>query len=473
MNSPRTVAAFLLIFGLLLGYFAYGSETADEGFLSRFPFRLGLDLSGGTHLVYRADTSETDSDNLGESLDALRDVIERRVNLFGVSEPLVQLEEASFGLPEPEHRLIIELPGVTDVNEAIGLIGATPFLEFRTERPEEERQALLDQYDALAGRQEAEMAKAEPDQLVLAQIAAEAEALADPFYIPTPLTGRFLERAVLQFGGAGGISEPYVLLSLDEEGTELFAELTRDNIGEIIAIYLDGQPIVQPVVDGEIPDGEAIIRGGFTPEEARTLAGRLNAGALPVSIELLSTQKVGATLGEEALAKGLRAGAWGLALVALFLIAYYRLPGIIAVLALAIYLSAMIALFKLIPVTLTSAGIAGLILSIGMAVDANILIFERTREELAQGLSTRPAIETGFARAWSSIRDGNISSLLTAAVLFWFGTSIIQGFAVTFGLGVLVSMWSAITITKRFLLALVGDSGENRNLFGKLKTDQA
>jgi len=219
----------------------------------------------------------------------------------------------------------------------------------------------------------------------------------------------------------------------------------------LLAIFLDGQPISIPRVNEPILSGQAVISGSFTLQDAKLLAQRLNAGALPVPIELISQTTVGATLGNDSVQKSLVAGFWGLILVAIFMILYYRLPGLLAVKALLIYTVIILALFKLIPVTLTLAGIAGFILSIGMAVDANVLIFERLKEELRAGRDLTTAVEQGFRRAWSSIRDSNISSLITCAILFWFGSSIIKGFALTLAIGTLVSMFSAITITRQVL----------------------
>ncbi len=403
---------------------------------SAFPFRLGLDLTGGTHLIYQADTSKLDPLEVDESMKALRDVIERRVNLFGVSEPIVQLEKSSIVSGERTERLIVELPGVTDVSEAIRLIGATPLLEFK-----------LINYEAPAD-----------DALNINN---------EDLFIDTGLTGRFVERAQLQFGGAGhgGLSnEPIILISFNNEGAKLFGNITREHIGEQLAIFLDGNLLSQPVIQDEIPNGQAILSGNFTPDEARELARDLNFGALPVPIELLSTQAVGASLGQDALEKGVVAGLWGLLAVALFIILWYRLPGLIAVISLSIYMIIMLAIFKLIPITLTSAGVAGFILSIGMAVDANILIFERVKEELKEAKDLRDAVKDGFKRAWRPIKDGNISSILTAVILFWLGTSIVEGFALTFGLGVIVSMITAISITRTFLLSI---SPDNRNGFIK------
>jgi protein-export membrane protein SecD len=280
-----------------------------------------------------------------------------------------------------------------------------------------------------------------------------------PQFVSTNLTGRYLKKATLEFDQ--NTREPMVSLQFDDTGTQLFDQITKANVGKIVAIYLDGAPISTPVVKEEIPDGQAVISGSFTPVEAKQLVGRLNSGALPVPISLLSTQTIGATLGGDAVHSGVKAAIIGFLIIALFLILWYRLPGLIAVIALCIYISIILALFKLLPVTLTAAGIAGFIISIGIAVDANILIFERVKEEMRSGRTVLDAVSTGFSRAWFSIRDSNISSIITAIILFWFGTSLIQGFALTLGMGVLVSMLSAITITRIFLSS-VNFLGENK-----------
>jgi protein-export membrane protein SecD len=288
----------------------------------------------------------------------------------------------------------------------------------------------------------------------------------DPGYIPTLLTGAYLSKASLQFDSQ--TSEPKILLTFTDEGRQLFAQITKENIGKSVAIYLDGSPISTPVVREAIIDGNAEISGSFNIQDAKALVGRLNSGALPVPITLLSTATVGATLGEKALTSGVHAGILGVLIVAIFLIFWYRLPGIVATIALAIYIPLMLMIFKLIPVTLTAAGIAGFILSIGMAVDANILIFERMKEELKKGKDISDAMHDGFARAWLSIRDSNISSMISAVILFWFGTSLVKGFALTLGIGVLISMFSAITVTRTFLYA-IGTHGHGkmvRFLFG-------
>lgn len=421
----RIIALVLLVLGAAIGWFVYSSQAEGAG----FPFRLGLDLAGGSHLVYQADTSSVTGGDVAAAMGSLRDVVERRVNLFGVSEPIVQTEATFSG----DHRLIVELPGVTDVNAAIQIIGKTPQLEFRLEQSDASTTTVL--------------------------------------YLATGVTGASVQRAQLSFqspaGGGTGIQEPVVVLYFNTEGAKLFQQITKDNVGKVLAIFLDGQAISLPVIQQEISGGQATITGNFTPEEAKQLVRDLNYGALPLPIALVQTASVGPSLGAETFASGVSAGIVGFLLVALFMILWYRLPGLVAVIALTLYAAAVLALFKLIPVTLTAAGIAAFILSVGMAVDANILIFERMKEEMRKGKSVHEAAEDGFKRAWPSIRDSNISSMITAVILFWFGTSLIKGFALVFGLGVLVSMITAISVSRTFLLAIGGGSGHlTRVLFG-------
>jgi protein-export membrane protein SecD len=456
MWKTRIIALFILLVGLGIGYFTY--SQGSEGVDSRFPFKLGLDLSGGVHLVYLAEVSSIPASEVKESMDALRDVIERRVNLFGVAEPIVQVEETGVfasGKEKGKYRLIVELPGVTNVDQAITMIGATPVLEFKKEKPEKEFKAYQ---IALENFQKAteDGEKVSPEPILL-----------EGPYDPSGLTGRFLERATLEFDST--TRKPIVSLKFNKKGSKLFADITKENVGKVLAIYLDGSPISEPVIQQEITGGQAIISGSFTPEEAKILVGRLNSGALPIDeLSLLSTQTIGPSLGSKAINAGVKAGVWGLIAVALFLILWYRLPGLLAVVSLGIYIVTVLALFKLIPVTLTAAGVAGFVLSIGMAVDANVLIFERMKEELRGGRSITDAIKEGFSRAWLSIRDGNLSSIITAIILFWFGTSLVEGFALTFGIGIVVSMFSAIVITRTFLLAIAGNGnkGITKFLFG-------
>lgn len=381
-------------------------------------FRLGLDLQGGAHLVYEADFSGISGRNKSDSMEGLRDTIERRIDIFGVAEPLVQVNKTG-----DSWRLIVELAGITDVNEAIEMIGETPFLEFRE----------------IQNKEEVDPQKWE--------------------FVSTELNGGKLKQARVEFGQ--NTYEPIIALEFDSEGARLFEEITARNVGKNLAIFLDGFPLSAPVVQQMITGGSAIISGTFTVQEAKELVLRLNSGALPVPIHLVSQQTVGASLGKQSLERSLRAAFWGLMAVAVFMILFYRLSGFLAILALMVYMAIALAVFKLIPVTLTLSGIAGFILSIGMAVDANVLIFERIKEEKSEGKSFGLSVEEGFSRAWTSIRDGNVSTLITAFILFWFGTSVVKGFALTLMIGIAVSMFSAVFVSKNLLRAFIGGKIEN------------
>ncbi len=429
MSKHRILSVILLLVVVGIGYFVYASQVGNPRF-SKYAFKLGLDLNGGTELVYRADISKVKSENVSDAMASLRDVIERRVNIFGVSEPVVQTEKSSVVTGGNEQRLIVELPGVTNIQQAIAMIGQTPQLEFMLLRDEAKNFTQ--------------------EELKTKRV--------DEVFAPTGLTGQYLNKAVLEFSnqGSGQLGgEPLVGLTFNSEGRDLFAKITKENKGKVLAIFLDGTAISSPVIKDEIIDGKAVISGSFTRDEAKTLVRNLNYGALPVPIELISTETVGASLGENAKTAGVNAGIVGFALLVAFLILWYRLPGFVASISLVIYIILSLAIFKLIPVTFTAAGIAGFILSIGMAVDANVLIFERMKEELKRGKSVHDAMHEGFTRAWLSIRDSNISSIITAIVLFWLGTSAVKGFALTLGLGVVVSMFTAITVSRTFLFAIV------------------
>lgn len=448
MSKRRTYIAIIVI--LVLAFFAGNLSYPDYfnrgvDFLNsklnlklpyfwQKPFRLGLDLQGGVHLLYQADLSSIKAEDKNDSLQGLRDVIERRVNLFGVQEPLVQIQG---------DRLIVELAGIKDPALAIEEIGKTPFLEFREQKSEQEIKKIQEKQEELEGKT-FEEAQQIPDW----QLAFE-----DPFSA-TPLTGRYLKKAELAFDQT--TLQPLVTLQFDDEGSKIFEELTSRNVGKPLAIYIDDILISAPTVHEAIAGGKAQITGSFTVEYARELARNLNAGALPIPVKLISQQTVGPILGKIALNQSLKAGVLGFLAVILFMIIFYRLPGLISALALIIYIIFLSTLFKLIPVTLTLAGIGGLILSIGMAVDANVLIFARMREELREGKSFSISLQEGFRRAWPSIRDGNLTTLIVAAILFGFGTSFIKGFALTLSLGILMSVFSAIVITKNFLRILEG-----------------
>ena len=371
-------------------------------------WRLGLDLVGGSHLVYRVDLANVPEADRESVLAGLRDVIERRVNLFGVAEPQVYVAKEG-----TETHLVAELAGVKDIAEAIKQIGETPFLEFR-----EIRQVVVN------GTSTAEFA-------------------------PTELTGRYVTGAELIFNETTGA--PQVSLTFNDEGALLFEEITGRNVGQPVAIYLDGTPISTPIVNEKIAGGKAEISGQFTVDEARELVERFNAGALPAPVTLINQQTTSATLGRDSLERAVKAGAIGTGLVILFMLLWYRGLGIYAAVALVIYIVLTLAIFKAFGITLTLAGIAGFILTIGMAVDANILVFERVREEMRRGLSRAAAMHEGFKHAWPSIKDSNISSLLTAVILYFFTTSFVRGFALTLFLGVLVSMFTALTATRLML----------------------
>ncbi len=426
--------AWSLIVLVCVGLLAWVMYTAQKNPNDSRSFHFGLDLVGGSHLVYEADTSALSKDMVDEGMNALRNVIETRINTFGVSEPLIQVEQASaLSASAKTERLIVELPGITNLDQAVKMIGATPSLDFK-----------------LVGR-------------------TTTGSSTVPSFIDTGLTGRYLDRARLDFsqGGTNGLAgEPLVLVDFNADGKALFAKLTTEHVGEQLAIFLDGSLKSEPVIREPITGGTAVISGKFTPEEAKELVRNLNIGALPVPISLASTQTAGATLGAEMLHKGVTASIVGFVLVVIFMVGYYRLPGFVASVALFIYVVFMLALFMYLPVTITAAGIAGFILTIGMAVDANVLIFERMKEELRAGESYVDAVRTGFARAWPSIRDGNGTSLISAVVLFWVGTSIVKGFALVFGLGVLLSMFTAVTITRTMLFALSGIADKATILLG-------
>ncbi|MFQ6049642.1 MAG: protein translocase subunit SecD [Candidatus Paceibacterales bacterium] len=447
-NKKKTyiTLSIILILTFFIGnlsyskYFNRGIDYINSKFnlkLPHFwdiPFKLGLDLQGGIHLVYEANLSNIEKKDYSSLMEGLKDIIERRVNLFGVEEPVVQVEKA------PDHyRLIVELAGIKSSTEAIKMIGQTPFLEFREQRSSEETQKILAKQKEIKGKSEEEIKKIENWQL----------AFEDPYFKSTILTGRYLKTADLRFSQTA--YRPIVSLQFNDEGSKIFEDLTSRNVGKPLAIYIDQVLISAPVVQETISGGRAQITGKFTVEGAKKLARDLESGALPVPIKLVSQQLVGPILGMISLERSLKAGVIGFLVVVLFLIIFYRLPGILASLALIVYIAINLTIFKLIPVTLTLAGIAGFILSIGMAIDANILIFSRMREELREERSYGESLEEGSKLAWPSIRDGNFTTILVGLILFGFGTSFVKGLAFTLIIGNLVSLFSAVFITNTFL----------------------
>lgn len=501
----------------------------------KFQINLGLDLQGGVHLLYEADMSNIKSENKKESLEGIQDVVKKRIDAYGVSEPIVQTSQIG-----ELHRLIVELPGVSNAEEAKNIISKTPLLEFK----EQDLEAVLDEGErgfiqsqkttqttkaneilqkALSGEDFAELARensedsgssedggalgffkrddmleafseaAFRDDLQKGEVYPEIVETEFGFHIikkedekeeegekqvkashillmvlseerflsqkqqsfkDTGLTGQQLEEAQLRFNQQTNQSE--VGLVFNDEGKKLFKEITERNQGNPVAIYLDGKIISAPIVQAVIRNGEAVISGNFNIQEARELVQRLNAGALPVPITLISQQSIGPTLGKISLEKSLKAGLIGLIVVSIFMILYYRIFGLISVISLTFYTALMVSVFKVsavtpLSITLTLSGIAGYILSVGMAVDANILIFERVKEEIKSGKSLRVAADEGFKRAWPSIRDGNVSTIITALILIMLGAGFIKGFALTLMIGVLISMFTAVVVTRMIL----------------------
>lgn len=642
------VVLFLFTFSFILPVFANKGIDAINNTIAlglpRFSeesFKLGLDLQGGAHLVYRADVSNTPDGDRDTAVEGARDVIERRVNALGVGEASIRTSKVS-----NEYRIDVEMPGVSDIKEAIERIGETPILEFKeinNEPPRvltaEEKQSIVT-YNAQAKKtmdsalsrirrgedfatlvteiseDEASknnggdtgflergvidptlytaLSKLKDEQLRTAvldttstyyivkrlaardgatyatishiltcvqgdpncsstlsedEARAEAEriyglATANNFsdlakeYSTDSVTASFggdvgefkqgdlvslpeLESAIFsaeknqiigpvqtelgyhviyirdkavsqdyqmqliavnkkteadllppqeqwissglsgkQLSRAEVVTDPQtaavsVSLKFNAEGAGLFADITKRNLQQPVAIFLDNEILSQPVVQTEITNGEALITSNFTITEARLLAQRLNAGALPVPVELISRETIGASLGAESLDQSMRAGIIGLLIVMVLMTLYYRLPGLLATVSLGLYITITLAVFKLMGVTMTLSGIAGLILSVGVAMDANVLIFERMKEELQRGRGLKNAMEDGFVRAWSSIKDSNVSTLITALLLAWIGTSFVQGFAITLAVGVMISMFTAITITRLFLRIVV------------------
>lgn len=418
--------------------------------LPEIPFKLGLDLQGGSQLIYEVKVQaikDLSKKEKKETLQGLRDVIERRINLFGVKEPTVRIEEKA-----DYHRLVIELPGIKDLQEAIDMIGKTPYLEFREERDQKEVEKEVEEAFEGFKQQILQLKMKEADPQKAPEL--DEEKLKGSLRImlsfkATELTGKYFKKSALVFNET--TFEPTVSLEFNSEGAKIFEELTKKNINKRLAIFIDDSLISAPVVKEAISGGQAVITGNFTVKEAQELVRNLNAGALPVPINLIGQTTIGPTLGKISLEKSLQAGIFGFLLIFIFMIFFYRLPGLLSSLSLLVYCLVLLSLFKLISVTLTLAGIAGFILSIGMAIDANILIFERKKEELKEGEPLSRAVEKGFIRSWPAIRDGNITTLLVAFIMFFFGTSFIKGFALTLSLGIIISLFSALFITRNFL----------------------
>lgn len=413
MIARRLSALLVLCLAFLLAWWVFSTETAADGARK---LNYGLDLSGGSRLTFVADTASLPQGEVAGAMSALREVIERRINQFGTAEPTVAVERSSFGDEATRDRLVVEIPGETNPAAAAARIGETPLLEFR----------LVQDSPSASG----------------------TPVLGEPL-----LTGAHLKRASLTFDQTGGL--PSITLDLNEEGAQRFGEVTKANVGRMLAIVLDGGLLSSPVIREEITGGRAVISGEFTVAEAREIVRSLNYGALPVKVSLLETRTVGASLGADTLQKGTVALGLAILVVSLYMVIWYRLPGLLSAVALSAYAALMVTLFKVFGVTITAAGIAGLILSVGVAVDANVLIFERLREELGKGRTLTEATALGFSRAWPSIRDGNLSGLLSSALLFWLsGVALVKGFALVFMIGILASLATALGVTWVFLRAV-------------------
>ena len=408
-RHPGLFLSLIVVLAIIAGVFAYPKGVGKNV----EPWKLGLDLVGGSHLVYQIDLSNVSSTDQSSVISGLRDVIEKRVNLFGVSEPNIYTSQTG-----NQAQLFVDLAGVKNLSDAINQIGQTPLLQF-------------------------------------AEVQTTGSST-QPQYIQTNLTGQYITGAKLTFEQT--TNAPQVSISFNKDGTQIFSEMTAANVGKPLAIFLDGQLIEAPVVQQQITGGQAVISGGFTIAQAQTLVQRFNAGALPAPITLVSQQTISPSLGTDSLKKVMIAGLIGTLLVMLFMIFYYRLLGVFAALALIIYIALTLGVFKAIPITLSLAGLAGFVLTIGTAVDANVLIFERIKEELKRGLPKSSAIEEGFRRAWPSIRDSNTSTIITAVILYFFTSSFVQGFALTLLIGTLVSLFSAITTTRLFLRFFLKDA---------------
>jgi len=425
-----------IVLFIILALFTFAVCALVYPLFGREEMRLGLDLQGGIHMVYQADFSDVEPGAEDEAIAGAMAVIERRINILGVTEPLIQKQGSD--------RILVELPGVSEAEKAKNLIGQTTLLEFREQGVDEE---------------------------------------GNPAWVPATATidgkekiltsGYFKENTYV---GQGSLSQIMLYFEWNEEGSEISGEVTGRLIGQPLAIFLSGEPLlgddeqpIAPIVRSQITDRGQIE--GLSLGEATELSQLLNAGRIPVPLNPIYEQTISPILGADFIDMSVKAGLIGIILVMLFMIVYYRLPGALACLALIFYGAVVLAIFKLIPVTLTLAGIGGFVLSIGMAVDANVLIFERMKEEFATGRTLGAAIEAGFNRAWMAIRDSNVTTIIVCLILIWLGSSIVEsapvtGFAVTLLIGVLVSKFSAIVVTRTLLRLFVGKSlARKRSLF--------
>lgn len=424
--------SYLLIFILaLLGLALWSILPVNAKLLGPNGLMLGLDLKGGSQLLYEADLSKKDpSISDAAAMAAVTEKIQRRVNEFGVTEPTIQ----KLGLDQ----IVVQLPGVENITRALKLIGETGLLEFREQKFDENGDPVINETTG---------------ELVFGNESATAIGKDGQ---EKALTGQYLKRAERDVDPYEG---PIVTFEWDSEGAHLFEQITGRNLEKPLAIYVDNKLISAPVVQSVISD-RGQIEGRFTLDEAGDLANKLNSGALDVPLTLIDQRDVDASLGADSIRKSMIAAGIGLVLLLVFMLAYYRLLGLVACFSLGVYGVLLLAIFSFFPITLTLPGIAALILSLGMAVDANVLIFERTKEELRAGRTLGAAVETGFNRAWPAIRDSNITTFIACIILFWlggtFGAFMVRGFALTLFVGVALSMFTAIVVTRTFLRFVVG-----------------
>lgn len=399
-----------------------------------YPIRRGLDLQGGLQVLLEADLP-ADRPITPDEMNTARQIVDQRVNALGVAEPLVQVEG--------DRRILVELPGIDNPDEAIALIQETALLEFVDTGSSSLPEGLCIRTSLNEGA------------------ASPCETGGDGTAVPTfetIMTGAELQEAHVELDST--FNRPYVAFTLHSEAADIFADYTRDNQGQFLTIVLDKQVISSPRIESAITSGSGSITGQFTTEEATKLALQLRYGSLPIPLRIETTRQVGATLGQQSIDDSIRAGIIGVIMVLIFMLAYYRLPGVLADVALLIYVLLNFAVFVLLPVTLTLPAITGFLLSIGMAVDANVLIFERLKEELRDGRRIDDAVHAGFSRAWTSIRDSNVATLVICAVLWMFGRSFgasaVQGFAITLAIGVTISMFTAVIITRTLAFLVIG-----------------
>ncbi|MDZ8224555.1 protein translocase subunit SecD [Nostoc sp. ChiVER01] len=424
--------------------------------IATIPIPLGLDLRGGSQLTIQVKPSADIPQITERELEGVKKVVEGRINGLGVSEPLIQTVGAD--------KILVQLPGVNDPEQAERVLGGTAQLEFRTQKPNTETQLLAFQASRAELKAKQEELRKSTDKAAIVKnqedLQKNNQAIAELFEsTKPPLIGKYLKDA---YGEPSQGNNWHVAIRFDQEGGQLFADLTKNlaGTGRSIGVFLDNELISAPTVGIEfaatgITGGSAIITGRFTAQQANDLGVQLRGGALPVPVEIAERRTVGATLGKDSIQSSIYAGVGGLTLVLIFMVFYYRLPGLIADVSLVIYSLLTWSTFALLGVTLTLPGIAGFILSIGMAVDANVLIFERTREELRAGKSLYRSVESGFYRAFSSILDSNVTTWIACAALFWLGSGLVKGFALTLALGVAVSMFTAITCSRTLLFLAI------------------